>query len=258
MAPGELRREQPEPGVALLTLARPEQLNAVTMELQQELEQTLTELEADPEVRCIVLTGAGEKAFSSGYDVHEMADWSEDEMVESLRRREPWVWHVATTRLPLIAAVNGLTYGIGAIMATGADVRIGTPATVFRFTAGAHGGANATWTLPALVGYGMASELLMTSREIGAEEAERIGLLNRVVEAENLMAEAVKTASQIASNPPAGPQAIKRLLREHRGRATQDRFAAENEAMRTELRPRPVSELYEDFLANGERPDPSG
>jgi enoyl-CoA hydratase/carnithine racemase len=235
-------------GVAVITLNRPDRLNAVTMELGRRLDAALTDLERDSEVRCLVITGAGEKAFSAGYDVHEMASWSSDELLLALLERERWIWHVASTPLPVIAALNGITYGVGAIMASAMDARIGCPCTVFRFTAGAHGGANATWSLPSLVGRGRASELLMTACEIEAAEAERIGLLNRVVGAEELIAEATGMARQIAANPPAGTRAIKRLLREHVGRGLEDRFVAENIAMRTELRPRPVAELYEDFL----------
>ena len=248
MASTELLRELPEPGVALLTLNRPDRLNAVTMALQEELDEALTELESDPAVRCVVITGAGDRAFSSGYDVHEMADWSEEELLAGLERREPLIWHAASTPVPVIAAVNGITYGIGAIMATAFDLRIGCPDTVFRFTAGAHGGANATWSLPQLVGRGLASELLMTARDVGAEEARDIGLLNRVVDSSALIDTALEIARRISENPPPGTRAIKKLLREHDGRRLPDRFLAENLMMRGELRPRPISELYADFL----------
>lgn len=248
MASQALLREFPEPGVALLTLNRPEHLNAVTMTLQEELDGVLSELEADPDVRCVVITGAGDRAFSAGYDVHEMAGWSEEELLDSLLRREPWIWHVATTPVPTIAALNGLAWGVGAIFATAVDVRIGCPATRLRFTAGSHGGANATWSLPRLVGRGIALELLMTAREVTAEEAERVGLLNRVVDASALIDSAVETARQIAENPVPGTRAIKQLVHEHEGRRLEERFEAENLLMRTDLRPRSVSELYADFL----------
>lgn len=254
MASARLLRESPEPGVVLLTINRPEQLNAVTMELQEELDAVLTELEADPEIRCVVITGAGERAFSAGYDVHEMADWSEDELLASLQRREPWIWHFATTPLPMIAALNGIAWGVGAIFATAVDVRIGCPGTRLRFTAGSHGGANATWSLPRLIDRGIALELLMTAREVDADEAQRIGLLNHVVERSELIDSALATARLIARNPTAGTRAIKRLVREHEGRPLEERFEAENLAMRTDLRPKPVSELYAEFLADGGEP----
>lgn len=235
-------------GVAVITLNRADRMNAVTMELQNRLDDALTQLESDPEVRCVVLTGAGDRAFSAGYDVHEMAPWSSDELLLALLERERWIWHVATTPVPVIAALNGITYGVGAIIACAVDIRIGCPSTAFRFTAGAHGGANATWSLPSLVGRGKAAELLLTARVVEAPEAERIGLLDRVVGSGQLLEDALATAQAIAANPPAGTRAIKQLLREHVGRGLGERFVAENIAMRTTLRPRPVAELYEDFL----------
>jgi 2-(1,2-epoxy-1,2-dihydrophenyl)acetyl-CoA isomerase len=247
----ELLIDRSEAGVAVLTLNRPARLNAVTLDLQHALDATLSTLAGDGETRCVVLTGAGERAFCAGYDVHEMADWSADELMLRMLERESLVWNVAACELPLIAALNGVTYGIGAIIATLVDVRIGCPDTVWRFTSGQHGGANATWSLPALVGRGRAGELLLTGRRIGAEEAERIGLVNRVVPRAELLGDAVATASAIAANPPVGMRAIKRLLREHDGHTVEQAFVAENIAMRTELRPRPISELYEDFLKPG-------
>jgi 2-(1,2-epoxy-1,2-dihydrophenyl)acetyl-CoA isomerase len=244
----DLLIDRPASGVVVLTLNRPERLNAVTLQLQRQLDATLRELAGDGDTRCVVLTGAGERAFCAGYDVHEMAAWSSDELILRMLEREPLVWNVATCELPLIAALNGITYGIGAIIATTVDVRIGSLDTVWRFTSGQHGGANATWSLPSLIGRGRAGELLMTGRTILAPEAERIGLLNRVVDGSELLDAAIATASAIAANPPVGMRAIKRLLREHAGRGTEQQFVAENIAMRTELRPRPIGELYQEFL----------
>jgi enoyl-CoA hydratase/carnithine racemase len=238
----------PADGVAVLTINRPERRNAITVDLQRRLDAALSELEADRDARAIILTGAGDAAFSAGYDIHEMAAWPAGELARSLREREPWIWHLATTELPIVAALNGVAYGAGAIIATCADVRIASNSTAFRFTAALYGGANATWSLPSLVGRGRAAELLMTAREIGAEEAERIGLVNRAVPDTHVAEVALEVARQIAANPPAGVRAIKRLLREHGGLPIADRFTAENEAMQTELAPQPVAELYRDFL----------
>jgi 2-(1,2-epoxy-1,2-dihydrophenyl)acetyl-CoA isomerase len=248
MPDDQLLVDRPADGVVLLTLNRPGRLNAVTMELQCRLDETLTALEDDGDTRCVVLAGAGDRAFSAGYDVHEMSEWSPDELVLHMLEREQWVWHVAAAELPMIVALRGVTYGIGAIIASCVDVRIGCPDTVWRFTSGQHGGANATWSLPSLVGRGRAGELLMTGRAVEAEEAERIGLLNRVVPAAGLLDDAIACATQIAAHPASGMRAIKRLLRQHVGRGLEDQFVAENIAMRTELRPRPISELYSDFL----------
>ena len=233
-------------GVAVLTLDRPDALNAIDMEMQRQLDAALTGLEEDPSVGAVILTGAGDRAFSAGYDVHEMAEWDADELLVRLLERERYIWHVAATPLPLICALGGLTYGAGAIMATAADIRIGCPSTRFRFTAVPHGGANATWSLPPLVGRGLAAELLLSSRTVNADEALRIGLLNRVVDEHELIDAASELAAQIASHPRAATRAIKRLLRDGDGTGWEQRFETENVLMRTELRPRPVSELYAD------------
>lgn len=244
MTPGHLLVDRAADGVAVVTLNRPDTLNAITMELQRELDSALTQLEDEEAVRCLVLTGAGDRAFSSGYDLREMAAWSADDLLLAMIERETWIWHVATSPLPTIAALNGVTFGAGAIIASAVDIRFGCAATRLRFTAAAYGGANATWSLPSVVGRARAAELLLSAREVDAAEAEAIGLLNRVVPTDRLLDSAVELAHQIASNPPAGTRAVKRLLREHAGRSLSDRYAAENLAMRTELRPRPISELY--------------
>lgn len=240
----ELLVERTGDGVVVLTLNRPRAHNAVTMGLQAELDAALSSLEDDASVGAVVLTGAGERAFSAGYDLKEMADWDADELLDSLGRRETWLGHLAATPLPTVCALNGLAYGVGAIIASTVDVRIGGPASVLRFTAGAHGGANATWSLPAIVGPARAAELLMTARPIAPDEAERIGLLNRLVGAGEVLDAAVETARLIAANPPGGVRAIKELVRASAGRTREEAFAAENLVMRTTLRPRPIREVY--------------
>jgi len=241
---GELLIEHEGDGVVIATLNRPHALNAITMSLQQELDEAITELESDGVTRCLILTGAGGRAFSAGYDLHEMAAWSSDDLLLRLLEREQWVWHFAVTSLPVVVAVNGVAYGAGAILASAADIRVGDENTKFKFTAAAYGGANATWSLPALVGQGKASELLLTARSVRAPEAERIGLLNRVEPSGDVLDAARELASQIAANPAPGTRAVKRLLREHVGRSIEDRFIAENLAMRTELRPQPIGEVF--------------
>jgi enoyl-CoA hydratase/carnithine racemase len=242
----ELLVERGADGVATITLNRPDSINAITMALQRELDEALTALEEDGATRCVVVTGAGERGFSAGYDLHEMAPWTADELLLRLLERERWIWHFAATPLPVVMALERITYGAGAILASAADVRVGTTETRFRFTAAAYGGANATWTLPRLVGTGLASELLLTARTVGGEEARAMGLLNRVTEPGGALAEATAIAAQIAANPPAGTRAVKALLREHAGRGVEERFVAENLLMRTDLRPEPIATVYRD------------
>lgn len=240
--------DRPQSGVAVLTLNRPASLNAVTLGQQHELDALLTSLEDDTSTRCLIVTGSGKRAFCAGYDLHEMVAWDEHETLRALSEREELIWRWATTPLPVIAALNGLTYGYGAILASAVDMRIGTSNTVFKFTAGQHGGANATWSLPDLIGRGRATEILMSARPVDSAEAERIGLLDRVAAPPELLPTSIAVAKSIADIPPAGVRAIKRLVREHAGSAVRERFAAENTLMRNQLQPSLIRDLYAEFL----------
>ena len=216
---------------------------------QRLLDHELTGLEHDADVRCLVVTGAGEAAFSAGYDIHELAALSPDGVTLALLQREEWMWRYASLRMPTIAAINGVAHGAGALLACALDLRVGCERTDLRFTAGAYNGANATWNLPLLVGLAHAKELLYTSRRLDAAAAERIGLLNAVVPSASLLDQAIALAAEIAANPPEGIAEAKRLLHAGPGRALQDRFEAENVVMRTTLRPKPMPELFAHFLA---------
>jgi enoyl-CoA hydratase/carnithine racemase len=241
--------ETPSDGVALVTLNRPDSHNALDTATERLLHEELDRLEADPRVRSLVLTGAGEAAFSAGYDIHELAAFAPDEVTLALLQRERWMWRMATLRMPTIAAVGGVAHGAGALYSFCLDLRLGCQHANFRVTAGRYGGANATWNLPLLVGMGKAKEILYTSRRVEADEAERMGLLNRVVPCEHLRAEALATAELIAANPPAGIAECKRLIGQGPGRSLVDRFEAENFVMRTTLKPKPMGDLFAGFLA---------
>ena len=254
MEHGPLRVDRARPGVAVVTLNRPEAHNALDTDLQRRLDHVLGALEADADVRCVVFTGAGEAAFSAGYDIHELARLSPDEVTLALLQREQWMWRYATLRMPTIAAVNGVAHGAGALLACALDLRIGCERSDFRFTAGAYNGANATWNLPLLVGMARAKELLYTSRRVDAAAGERMGLLNAVVPSASLLGEALSLAGEIAANPPGGIAEAKRLLHAGPGRGLQDRYEAENVVMRTTLRPRPMPELFARFLATHDEP----
>lgn len=240
--------ELPARGVALVTLNRSEVHNALDMGMQRLLDEHLGALEGDPGIRCVVFTGAGDAAFSAGYDIHELAQFTPEEVTLALLQREQWMWHLASLRMPTIAALNGFAHGAGALVACALDLRVGCEHTNFRFTAGAYGGANATWSLPPLVGLAQAKELLYTSRRLGASDAERMGLLNATFPAEELRDGALRLATDIAANPPEGIAEIKHLLHAGLGRSLQDRYEAENVVMRTTLRPKPMPELFAGFL----------
>jgi 2-(1,2-epoxy-1,2-dihydrophenyl)acetyl-CoA isomerase len=235
-------------GVAVLTLNRPEALNAIDTALQRELVSRAKACDSDSAIRCLVLAGAG-RGFCAGYDIHEMAGQDETANIMMMLDREEVIWQLSTLSTPTIAALHGPVYGAGALLAVGADLRVGGKSTVFKFSAGQYGGANFTWNLPLLIGWGYAKDLLLTARAVGSEEASSMGLLSRLVADDEVLPRALELASAIAAHPPEGLKEIKRLLHDAVGRRWQDMYEAENTAMLTTLRPRPQSETFSSFLA---------
>jgi enoyl-CoA hydratase/carnithine racemase len=234
--------------IALITLNRPEKLNAMSYELACDLEEELGRIEADDEVRAVILTGAGPRAFSSGGDIHQMAKSSAEELAARGARRSQMTWHIATFTKPLIGAINGLAYGAGALLSSMLDIRIGCELSEFRFLAARYGRVNSTWSLPQVVGMAKAKELLYTGRVVKAEEAERIGLLNRVVPSCELREQALELGRLICENDPRMVQGIKRLLHEDIGLSWRQRFDAELNARQTTLKAAHPREGFREFL----------
>ena len=235
-------------GVALIVLNRPDKLNALSYALVRELDTELTALEADETVKAVVLTGAGDKAFSAGADIHEMAGLSAEALSERQAFRSRANWHIATFSKPLIAAVNGLAYGGAALLCSMVDIRIGCERTKFRFLAASYGRVNSTWSLPLLVGMPKAKELLYTGRDVLADEAERIGLLNQIVPAAALRQTALEMARAIARNDARMVQGIKRLLHEDVGRPWRERYDNEEQARASWLTSPHPRDGFKDFL----------
>src|SRR5690348_11159103 len=236
-------------GVAVITLNRPDKLNALSFPLVRELDDALTQYEANAEVKAVVLTGAGERAFSAGADIHEMAGLSSEELAQRSAIRGRISWHIASYSKPLIGAINGLAYGGAALLSSSLDLRIGCEKTQFRFLAASYGRVNSTWSLPALVGLPKAKELLYTGRVVPSDEALRIGLLNQVVPAAKLQEAAVEMGQMIAKNDARMVQGIKRLLHEGLGLDWQERYDLEDEARATYLAAGHPREGFKDFLA---------
>jgi 2-(1,2-epoxy-1,2-dihydrophenyl)acetyl-CoA isomerase len=236
-------------GVAVVTLNRPEKLNALSFPLVRELDEALSEYERDDAIKAVVLTGAGERAFSAGADIHEMAGLSSEELAQRQEFRSEATWHVASFAKPLIGAINGLAYGGAALLSSTLDLRIGCERSEFRFLAASYGRVNSTWSLPLLVGLPKAKELLYTGRVVKADEAERIGLLNQVVRAADLIETAVEIGRMIAKNDARMVQGIKRLLNEEIGMGWRDRYAAEEDARGTWLAAGHPREGFREFLS---------
>jgi enoyl-CoA hydratase/carnithine racemase len=234
--------------IALITLNRPEKLNAMSYELACDLDDELQRIESDDDVRAVILTGAGPRAFSSGGDIHQMAKSSAEELAARGARRSQINWHIATFAKPLIGAINGLAYGAGAMLSSMLDIRIGCEMTEFRFLAARYGRVNSTWSLPQVVGMPKAKELFYTGRVVNAEEAERIGLLNQVVSSKELLDTALQMGRIISENDPRMVQGIKRLLHEDIGLSWRQRFDGELNARQTTLKSNHPREGFRDFL----------
>jgi 2-(1,2-epoxy-1,2-dihydrophenyl)acetyl-CoA isomerase len=236
-------------GVAVITLNRPEKLNALSFGLARELDEALSEYEQDDAIKAVILTGAGERAFSAGADIHEMAGLTSEELAQRQAFRSDATWHVASFAKPLIGAINGLAYGGAALLSSTLDLRIGCERTQFRFLAASYGRVNSTWSLPLLVGLPKAKELLYTGRVVGADEALRIGLLNQVVPAGKLIETAVEIGQMIAKNDARMVQGIKRLLHEQIGTGWRDRYASEEDARASWLEAGHPRDGFKDFLS---------
>ena len=236
-------------GIALITLNRPEKLNALSFGLMKELDAELTLIEHDDTLHVVVLTGAGERAFSAGADIHEMAGLSTAELAERQAFRNTATWHIASFAKPIIGAINGLAYGGAALLSSTLDLRLGCERTSFRFLAASYGRVNSTWSLPVLVGLPKAKELLYTGRAVHAEEAEKIGLLNQIVPADKLRESALDMARMIAGNDARMVQGIKRLLHEDIGLGWRERYDNEEQARGTWLTSSHPREGFKDFLS---------
>lgn len=195
-------------GVVTLTLTRPERLNALTFESYDALRTTFRTLSADAAVRAVVLTGSG-KAFCSGGDVHDiigpLTAMDFRGLLEFTRMTGDLILAIRACRHPVVAALNGTVAGAGAVIATACDVRFAAASAkiAFLFTRVGLSGADmgAAWLLPRLVGFGRASELLLSGDFITADEAHRIGLYNRVVSDAELLPAAQAFAAALARGP---------------------------------------------------------
>jgi enoyl-CoA hydratase/carnithine racemase len=234
--------------IALITLNRPEKLNAMSFELACDLNEELTQIETDDDVRVVILTGAGPRAFSSGGDIIQMVGMSPEDLAARSEFRSQINWHIATFGKPIIGAINGLAYGAGAMLSSMLDLRVGCELTEFRFLAARYGRVNSTWSLPVIVGLPKAKELLYTGRAVKAEEAERIGLLNQVVPSEQLRDTAIQLGQLISENDPRMVQGIKRLLHEDIGLPWRDRYDSEQNARKNSLKSNHPREGFKEFL----------
>ena len=194
-----------EENLAIVTINRPKALNALNSETLKDLDVVLEDLENDNNIYCVILTGAGEKAFVAGADISEMKDLSEEEGKEFGLLGNGVFRRLEKLNKPVIAAVSGFALGGGCELAMACDIRIASEKARFaqpEVGLGITPGFGGTQRLPRLVGEGKAKELIYTCATVKAEEALRIGLVNKVVALENLMEEAKAMAKTIINNAP--------------------------------------------------------
>ena len=202
-----------------IRINRPDRLNAFTGDMRQRIEGALRELDADEDVRVILVTGVG-RAFATGGDVQVMAELADNRDVDSFRELveagERVVTLIDEIEKPVIAVVNGPAAGAGACLALACDLRIASETATIGFTfvrVGQHPDWGGTFWLPRLVGPALAAEMIFTGGMIGAERAERLGMFNRVVPLKDLEAAARGFAGEIAHAPRVPIAHAKRAIR---------------------------------------------
>ncbi|HYZ20655.1 MAG TPA: enoyl-CoA hydratase/isomerase family protein [Rhodopila sp.] len=240
-----------EDGAGIVTLNRPDVLNAMNRQLCRELADAVKVLDADEDIGCIVITGAGERAFSAGGDIHEQREDDRRYTPEELDRMSNprWSYELSACRKPTIGMMNGLAYGGAAVLSSSLDMRVGCEATKFRFLAAAYGRINSTWTLPNQVGWPIAKELLFSARVVEAEEAYRIGLLNHLVPRAELRAKTMWLARMIAGNHRGAVMGIKALMLEQLGQGLEGQFAAEKHYTTHVMRGAKAEDAFPEFIA---------
>jgi enoyl-CoA hydratase/carnithine racemase len=216
--PETILLEQAADGVLVMTLNRPDRLNSMTTQMFAEFEDLAHDLRDRTDLRALIMTGAG-RAFCAGFDLDDADELADLSPMGMLSRQDKAARSLAALRAlptPVIAAVNGAAAGGGFALALAADIRLASPQA--RFNAAfvriglSAGDLGTSWHLPRLIGPGRAAEIAFTGRFVEAEEAERIGLVNRIVPAETLLDEALAMAAEIARNSPGGVQLSKRAL----------------------------------------------
>jgi len=251
-----------ERGVATVTLNRPERKNPLTFDSYAELTDTFRTLQRVPEIKVVIVTGAGDN-FCSGGDVHEIIgplvtaqeNGRMDELLAFTKMTGGLVKAMRACPQPIVAAVDGICAGAGAILAMASDVRIGTARSRVAFLfvrvglSGADMGACAI--LPRIIGHGRASELLYTGRFMAADEAERWGFYNRVVAADDLTTEATALARSLADGPTFAHAITKSCLHVEWDMSIDDALEHEAQAQALCMQTQDFARAYRAFTTKG-------
>lgn len=227
---------------AIVQVNRPKSLNALNSALLNEFSRLLDDLNSRKDLKAVVLTGVGDKAFIAGADISEMSDLSKEQGLAFARRGQEVTRKLEKLRVPVIAAVNGYALGGGCEMAISCDFILASTKAVFgqpEVSLGLITGFGGAVRLAEFVGWPIARELIYTGRRIKADEALRIGLVNKVVEPEKLLSEALAVADEISVNSPLAVRKVKQAMVQIRSEASLDQ--------RLEIEARAFSEVFSTF-----------
>ena len=257
--PHSLLYEQNQGGIATITLNRPERLNALTFEVYRELTDTFASLRDDKDVRVVVITGSG-RAFCSGGDVHdiigELFERNIEGLLEFTRLTCALMRNMRALPKPIISSLNGTTAGAGACIALASDIRLASEDAkiAFLFVKVGLSGADmgAAFLLPRVVGLSKATELLYTGDFISATEAQRIGLYNRVVPADELAATTRELAERLARGPAFALAKTKEMLNRELNMNLDAALECEAQAQAICMQHPDYREAYEAFVAKRE------
>ncbi len=223
-----LQLEVDEQGIALLIINRPEKLNALNAQVLGDLGDALTHVEESEKIRLLIITGSGDKAFVAGADIKELSTLNRQSGERVSSEGQYLFNRIENLSKPVIALVNGYALGGGAELAMACHLRIGTENAVFglpEVSLGLIPGYGGTQRLPQLVGKAKAMEMILTGKQINAEEARQLGLLNDVHPVENALEEVKKMAAKILKN---GPLAVTSAISAINGGSKSTNYAKES------------------------------
>ena len=202
-------------GIGYITINRPEALNALSSQVLADLNEVLDQVEKSEEIRVVIVTGAGEKAFVAGADIKEMDLMSPIQAFEYMTFANDTFTHLSDLRQPTIAVINGYALGGGMELALSTDIRIGFEKTVVGFPEVGLGiipGFAGTQRMSRLIGTSRAKELIFTARTVKGQEAYDLGILNKLVPAEELLSSAEELAAAIMKNAPLAVEKAKHVI----------------------------------------------
>jgi enoyl-CoA hydratase len=242
--------------VGIITINRPQALNALNSTVLNDLEETFKAVDLD-NTRALILTGAGDRSFVAGADIGEMSTLSKSEGEAFGKKGNDIFRMIETFPIPVIAAVNGFALGGGCEISMSCDIRICSENAIFgqpEVGLGITPGFGGTQRLARLIGPGMAKQLIYTARNINAEEAYRIGLVNQVTTLEELLPTAKKLASVIAGNAPIAVRACKKAINEGLEQGMDDAIVTEEKLFGSCFESYDQTEGMANFLRNKDDP----